>query len=298
MRSNKLLQTFATALLLAASAAASIVPDWATVLKAQSYYGAVDLRLSAQPSGAVRAGATTDVLVALANAGPDDAHGAHARAVLRGDVQPAATSGCNEDPAGFPLCTLSTPLVAGGTSDFLLRLQVPPSARGEIALALSAASLDDETNPGQELVLLQLPIEAHVDLRSSILCQRPYLTGGGSLSCQVTLQNLGSSAALTPRFTFAVNGASLFDFSCSSTRADLCPPALPAQWTSAVLGSNDTAVLWFQLTADPGVETVTVDVTALGTGEIEDYPSDNADTMFIPVPLFRDGFEVVPLAAH
>ena len=138
------------------------------MLKAQTYYGDVDLRLSAQTGwSSVRAGSTSDLLVTLANNGPDDAHGTRTRAVLQGNVLATATNGCNEDPLAYPLCTLSAPLPAGGTAGFPMRLAVPPDACGHIKVALAADSWDVETAPGQELVLLELPIEAHVDLRAS-----------------------------------------------------------------------------------------------------------------------------------
>lgn len=297
MHTHRLLQTFATALLLAACAAASVVPDWATVLKAQSYYGSVDLRLSVQSPGGVRAGADADLLVTLANAGPDDAHGARTHASVHAAAV-SATSGCNEDPLGFPDCTLAAPLPAGGSADYLMHLSVPPLARGSVTVALSAQSWDLETAPGQETALLELPIEAHVDLRASVLCDRAYLTGGGSLSCQLILHNFGPSAALSPRFEFDLDGADAFDFSCNATHGGLCPPALSAKWTSAVMQPRDTAVLWFQLAPARGVDTATLGVTVTGSGEIEDQPSDNAERLSIPVVLFRDDFEGVPASAR
>jgi len=292
MLSNRALRIVASAGLLAASAAAAIMPDWAIVLKAQSYYGMVDLHSSAQPDPAgVRAGSTSDLLVTLTNNGPDDAHGARTLAVLRGQVQPAATNGCSEDPLAFPVCTLSSPLPAGGTADYLMRVSVPPRARGQITIALAAGSWDTETASGPQPLLLELPIEAHVDLRASALCEHAYASGDAPLSCQIILHNAGPSTAFSPHYEIDAQGARFADFACSAPRTDLCPSALPANWSANAMEPNDSVVLWFQLYAAPGVETLTLRATTVGAGEIEDRPADNADVTTIPVPLFRDDFE-------
>jgi len=293
MRSNRLLQTIATTLLLAASAAASIAPDWATVLKAQGYYGSVDLRLSVQPAGGVRAGADTDLLVTIANGGPDDAHGTRTHALVRGDATVGATNGCNEDPLGFPACTLAAPLPAGGSADYLLRVSVPPLARGYVTVALSAQSWDVETAPGQETALLELPIEAHVDLRVSAQCDHRWLKPDMPLSCQIVLFNAGPAAAYSPQFVVDVAGSAVSDFSCNATRADLCPGAVPAQWQAALMAPTDTAVLWFQLNAAPLAETLSLQASALAA-EIEDHSADNGVALSVDVPLFRDDFEGAP----
>jgi hypothetical protein len=285
---------FAT--LLAASAAATLMPDWATTLKAQSYYGSVDLQLTVQPSATVlRAGVDADLLVTLANAGPDDAHRARTIAALDGDAVANATSGCSEDPFGFPDCQLSTPLPAGGSADYLMTLAVSPLARGHLNVGVAAVSDDFETAPGQELVLLELPIEAHVNLSASATCARSYVPKLHPLPCQVTLRNSGQAAAVNPNFYVDVSNAAVLDLGCAAPRGEPCPAKIGSGWSVNTLMPGEAVMVYFNLTVDSpaSVNSVRIDSRADSgsADEIEDSPLDNHDSITVAVPLFRDGFD-------
>jgi hypothetical protein len=288
------------AALLAASAMAALLPDWATTLKAQSYSGYVDLQLDVQldvptRNPSLKAGTDADLLVTLANAGTADAHRARAVALLKGDAIATATGGCLEDPLGFPNCTFSSPLPAGGSADYLLTLAVSPLARGHLKVAVAAASDDADSVPGRELVLIDLPIQAHVNLIATSACDRPYLPKSAPLSCQVTLRNAGPAAVTMPYLYVDANGMVVSNLNCNAPRPDMCPAQLPGAWEPTVVMPGDSILLSFQLTANPAFsyDAIFLDYGAFITsgGELEDVPVDNWNSNSIPVPLFRDDFE-------
>jgi len=287
------------AVLLVASACAALMPDWATRLKAQNYAGYVDLRLQVQLSSpsrvrTVRAGSTADFLVSLANGGPDDAHRARTSALVQGNAVVTGTSGCLEDPLGYPDCTLSAPLPANGSVNSHLTLAVSPLARGQLDVAVAAASDDPEDEPGQEFVLLQVPIEAHVDLQVASVCNRGYLTPNVPLSCRVTFHNAGPAAAVTPMLY--VNTFGYFsNVSCAAPRPELCTHYMPATWWPNVLLPGETITLDFDtaLTPNLGVDTWQMFVGAIPK-ETQDVPTDNVATASLPVAIFADGFDGDP----
>jgi len=288
--------------LLAASAAAALTPGWATTLKAQSYAGYVDLKVALSMADGSRihhvsAGADLDLLVSLRNDGPADAHRARAIASLQGAATPAATNGCLEDPVGFPGCTLADPLPAGGTADYLMRFGVSPLARGTLNFAVAAASDDPDSEPGQEIVQLQLPVDAHVDLSSSARCNRGYLPTDKPVSCQVTFRNDGQAAALSPYLdTYTYLSYEVLT-NCAATRQDLCP-LYPGGWNAAVMMPGDFVTLTMDLHSFTGISTeistLYFYVTTNSNNEIEDNSADNSGQLTLPVPIFSDDFEGDP----
>jgi hypothetical protein len=297
MRNNvwtKMLRFAVFAALLAASAMAALMPDWATTLKAQSYSGYVDLQLDAQTfTRALSAGTDAGLLVTLANTGTADAHRARTIVLLEGDAVASATSGCLEDPVGFPDCTLSTPLPAGGSADYLMTLAVSPLARGHLNVAVAAASDDAYAVPGRELILLELPIEAHVDLMASAACNRAYVRRNTPLSCRVTLRNAGPAASIFPIFSVNAFYATFSNLSCVAPRQELCPIQIPTGWEASVMMPGETVVLSFDLTIDPATaaDAISIDSGAFGGPETEDNPHNNTNSLVVPVPLFSDDFE-------
>jgi hypothetical protein len=292
---KKTLRACLFTLVLAASAAATLMPDWATTLKAQGHYGSVDLSLYVQPSTpALSAGTDTDLLITLANAGPDDAYRARTSALIDGEAFATATSGCNEFPLGFPDCTLSAPLLAGGSADYLMTLSVAPLARGSVTVAIAATSDDAEIAPGQELVLLDLPIEAHVDLQVSGACNRGYLMPDVPLSCRVKFYNAGPAGAISP--LLYINTFGYFsNVTCDAPRSDMCTSYMPATWWPNTLLPGETITLGFDITLTPdlGVETWQMFVGAQ-PNEILDVPEHSTAEFTLPVSLFADDFEGDP----
>jgi len=270
------------------------MPDWATTLKAQSYYGNVDLQLSAQPSAPIaRAGSSLDFLVSIANAGPDDAHSPRTHTTIEGIAAVTGTSGCLEDSSGFPDCTLSSPLPASGSADYLMSMAISPLARGYLDVTVAAVSDDAELAPGNESVVLHMPIEAGVDLGANVTCDRSYVMRGAALHCHVSLRNNGPAAAI-PYFNVNTGGATVSDLTCVASRPVLCPAQIPLAWKSNLIMPGEEIGLWFSATVAPSFSAEMFSIYASATpgyGEVESEPADNASESVVSVSLFRDGFE-------
>jgi hypothetical protein len=289
----KVLRFAVFAALVVASAAAALMPDWAKTLKAQSYSGYVDLQLSAVPSMKVlHAGTSVDVLASILNAGPEDAHNVRTLTTLDGLAAATATSGCAEDPLGYPGCTLSAQLNASASADYLVTIAVSPLARGFVTIGIGATSDDVEAAPGNESLQFQLPVEAHEDLAASASCNRAYVTRENSLSCQITLSNAGPAAA-TPYFNINTGGATISNFGCAASRAVLCPAQIPLAWKSNLLMPGEQITLSFAVSIDATFPAEAFSIYASATAgydEIEDHASDNSSAFAVTVSLFRDGF--------
>jgi hypothetical protein len=290
----RLLRIGAFGALLAASATAALMPDWATTLKAQSYYGNVDLQTSVQPSmPTVRAGANVDFLVSITNGGPDDAHRARTHTIIRGIAVVTGTSGCVEDSLGYPNCTLSSALPASGSADYLMTAAVSPLARGYLDVTVAAESDDAELAPGNESLLLHLPIEARVDLTANTACDRSFAIRGAALPCHIGLRNYGPAASI-PYFNINTDGATVSDLTCVASRPILCPTQIPFAWKSNLMMPGEQIDLWFSATAIPSFASEAFSIYASATAgyeETESHPSDNDSEHSVTVSLFRDSFE-------
>lgn len=296
---NKALRAAIFATLLTGSAIAALMPGWAVTLKAQGYVGYVDLKLDVQPSTpTLPAGGAADLLITLSNAGPADAARARTLALIEGAPVRKQSSGCREDPLGYPDCELSSPLPAGATADYLLALNLSPLARGTLNIAVAATSDDVEAAPGQELAFLRLPIEAHVDLQSNASCAQVAVMKNVPVQCVVTLGNGGPAAVVAPFFSLYSIGATMSLLSCDAPRPELCPLSASG-WSTAMLLPGEALTLTLELTMDPNFY---ADDIALNTGvfltsgnEIDDT-STNFRELDVPISLFRDGFEASPTA--
>jgi hypothetical protein len=278
---------------------AALVPDWATALKAQ-YYGAnVDLSLQATPSANIATpGGDIDMLLTAHDAGPGDAVRPRVLAYWDGGFTPVGTSGCSNDAEGFPLCYLAAPLLAGGSADYLVHGHIDPTARGEMQFVATLMSDDTETQPGDEVVLLRLPLQARVDLGTTVACTPARVRLGETAHCQVRFRNPGPSAAASPflQVTWSDGEASTFD--CSASQEPLCgfsvynfgADARPA-WQMP--GSEAVLQIDLPVTYPPAWnETLTVSASAqqLYT-DLETDSSDNSASAHVVVPLFFDGFD-------
>lgn len=301
---GRLLRRGAFLLAVTAAALAAVVPDWNARLKAEGYYGSVDLRLDLLPGGGPQAGKPFDLLLTASNAGPDDAHRPRVIATSRGDVNFTSSSGCTNDGAGFPQCWLPGPLAAGTHEDYLLHAQLSPTARGDIWFAAALTADDDELAPGDEIQIYRGTITAPADLRAQVACTRIVQR---RTTCTYRFSNSGPAAAMTPSLSVSFYGAVLgVHWSCSAVRDGLCGQT----WDSAnSLGASpalvlphDEIVYQAELQVDPDAvpnHDASLRVWAYissgnGFGETDPDPSNNSAGLDIEVPLFNDGFEAPP----
>jgi hypothetical protein len=218
-------------LTLGAAAVAALVPDWCVALKAQYYDSGVDLALGLTSSATtpVVAGTDLDLLFTAQNRGPNAATRPRVLLSLRGDVWPGATSGCNADPVGYPLCFLADPLAAGASSDMLLNTHVPPDARGSVQVIGAVVSDDTENLPGDEVAFFESQVVAQADISAVASCAPPYHRQR-PVTCTYTFHNDGPSTSNASLSAGLLTTEGTM-WTCTATRPELCPYISPGSST-------------------------------------------------------------------
>lgn len=287
--------------LAATALAAVLAPDWTAVLKAQGYYGNVDLSIAADiPPNPLRPGDEVDVLVLVANNGPDAAQ--HVRTVATAqNLSFVAASGCNS-AASYPQCQLADSLQAGSSADYLLRMRVPQDARNHVQFSASVMSDDTEIQPGDEIVLLKQRIEVPVDLLTDIICEYRQRTERVS-RCSFRFSNIGSYGARQPSLqaTIAAPTALRVNWRCESNPAGLCAGAQGSGMAYSVqpglLPAGASVMFFADFSLYAAAPLVTLDANArLNSlmGESELNPANNPTSVVFEAPLFVDGFDRNP----
>lgn len=280
---------------LVAVGAAALSPDWAAALKAQGYYGSVDLGVTLTPSQTPRAGETVDFLVTVRNGGPDAANRVRTIAGAQ-NLHVLETNGCAADPLGYPQCALPSPLAAGASGDYLLRMKVPTLARGNMVLSVSATSDDDEIAPGDEVALFKAPIDAVTDLGVTVHCDRQAFADPTSrVICDFDVRNTGLASALRPTLSFIINYPGSAYWSCAAPRPSQCPTGtlLTSQYDFQPISIEPGEALRVrgEFVQPPApAEVVGVNVS-LWANETDAYMPNNFVGTWIAVSLFSDDFE-------
>lgn len=185
--------------LAATGAAALLSPDWSSVLKAQGYYGNVDLGIEASAPARLTPGKKFFVYVTVRNQGPDTAHRVRTIATSQGLVY---VGGHDCDEPRYPRCALADSMDVGNLS-YALYMQVAYDARNHVQFSASVASDDTEVQPGDEIVVMKMPIYVPLDLRSDIACERAG-AAGATVRCSIRFSNEGSFAARLPQLQASV----------------------------------------------------------------------------------------------
>lgn len=292
---------FATGL--AATAAAAVMsPDWSSVLKAQGYYGYVDLGIEvAGLPETLSPGDEVTLAVSVANRGPDTANRVRTIATAQGLTFLGGHGSCGA--TYYPQCALADTLAADDVAAYLLGMRVPADARNHVQFSASVASDDIEAQPGDEIVLLKRRIYVPLDLRSDIACARSSQGQERVARCSIRYSNTGSYGARQPALQASVSyGAPQpVRWSCESTPAGLCaaaqanaagyvlqPLQLPAAASVTFFadiplrGAQPLVALSANASLNPAM------------GETDLQPGNNSSGLTFEPSLFVDGFDAAP----
>lgn len=275
-------------------------PDWNATLRAQGYYDYyVDLAVSifSAPDQAV-AGTSLPLLVTVENHGRDAAHQVRVQSLGNANLAPLQTAGCQQDPQGFPICQLPDAIAPGGSADFLYIGAIPGDAQGVAALAVSVTSEGIETQPGNELALLKLPVVSQADVAVELLRSSRHLTPGVVFHYSVVYSNRGPSDLAAVNIFTQTQGFSIDQASwrCTASGLALCPSenerGLP-ELREIVLPSNSSLRFDVRLTSyDVRLTDSTINTQVVTFGATLDPDLEN-NQWIIPVTeaVLGDGFE-------
>lgn len=283
--------------LTATAVAALLSPDWSSVLKAQGYYGDVDLRIEVTHTSPAISGEQVVFTIRVWNNGPDTAHRVRTVVAAPG-LQPITTLAC---PSGsYPSCNLADTLEPGQQTAYAVALLVTTGMRNHLQFSASVASDDSEIAPGDEIAVLKAPIVVNTDLRSEIACARRSLVAADRFAhCSIRFRNQGSHQALLPRLQARVAGtASPVQWLCQASLQSLCNGAVQGAsaytLTPPYLAPGDSVTFYADIRPNGAAPLVALDADALlnpNLGETDVQPGNNASSLLFEPSLFVDGFE-------
>lgn len=153
----------------------------------------LSLTLAASPEPPV-AGTDIAYTATVSNAGPSPA----SAVVVDFDLAPGllvnGTNGCQEDPSGYPQCTLGT-LPAKGAASVALFVSLPSSLAGAINTEANVSSGSAEANPGDEGAALVSVVAQVADLAVTKDNGETVARPGTAVVYQIGVTNAGPSDA-------------------------------------------------------------------------------------------------------
>lgn len=222
-------------------------PGWAAETQSQAYGGYVDLALDALDwPDPTLAGSTTSVPLRVTNLGPQTADIPQVVFSADASLRLSHTEGCVGSPAPSSQCVLGTPLAPGESRQLTFHGWLHPSARGQLTMGAFALSEAIDVQPGNEMAVVAIPIQAQVDLVARVLDPQPDVLPDGRLSWRFELNNAGPSDALEVWPNFYGYASTEIERNC-----------LPIDADSACAGDQGGAIiavgggLRFEATAPP-----------------------------------------------
>ncbi len=275
-------------------AAAVLSPDWSSVLKAQGYYGNVDLGIVLDAPGVVEPGQEFDLTVLVHNQGPGIAHRVRTVATAQ---QLSYVGGIGCDGPRYPQCALADSLDIG-VFGYQLTMRVPDYARNHVQFSASVASDDIETQPGDEITVIKIPVYVPLDLRTDIACAPINQAARGMVRCSIRYSSATAQGARLPLLRASVNAAQSPQWSCEATQPALCATAVASgnvyEATPTVLPGGSSVTFFADLGVSRALPVVALDAEARlnpAMGETDIAPGNNRSHLDYEPSLFADDFE-------
>ncbi len=145
----------------------------------------------------VDAGNNLTYTVTVQNNGPVAADDVEVNTTLPGGVLFSSTTGCNEDPAGVPSCSLGT-IGNGNSKVFTIQVSVDPGTSGTINATSTVTSSAIDNNPANDTANEETTVNAaanSADLSVAISDSPDPVAAGGNLTYTLTVDNAGPDTA-------------------------------------------------------------------------------------------------------
>lgn len=275
-------------------AAAVLSPDWSSVLKAQGYYGSVDLGIVLDAPGIVEPGQEFEMAVLVHNQGPGIAHRVRTVATAQ---QLSYIGGIGCDGPRYPQCALADSLGIG-VFGYQLTMRVPDYARNHVQFSASVASDDIEAQPGDEIAVMKIPVYVPLDLRTDIACARVEAGARGMVRCSIRYSSAMVHDARLPLLRASVDAAQSPQWSCEATQPELCATAAAVgnayEATPTLLPGGSSVTFFVDLRVSRANPVVALDAEARldpGMGETDLAPGNNQSHLDYEPSLFADDFE-------
>ncbi len=221
----------------------------------------------------VIAGTPLAYAVTVANAGPSHARYVEVTQTPPPGVTFVSTSGCAEDPAGVPVCTLDT-IAAGASKTYTVQFTVDSSTTGGITGQVSVSSQTTEAEPGDESAAEPTQVEAQADLT----LQRPEsmasVTAGMALSYSRVITNRGPSDARDVVIDDTLPLGTRLDW----TKGCAEDPQGTPTCTLGTIRAGDSKTITLGLTVDPATTEQLTDQASVRSQTEDPSPGDETAT--------------------
>ncbi len=177
----------------------------------------------------VDAGSQLTYTVSVDNNGPNAAEDVVVNDTLPAGVTFVATSGCVEDPAGVPTCTLGT-IASSGNASYTITVDVDSETLGMISNTATASSSTTELNPGDESDTENTTVVKMAEPTADLLVTKTSFPSahevGQVMRYTIRIDNLGPSDSngntVSDTFPAAVTG---INWTCAGTSGGACNTA-------------------------------------------------------------------------
>jgi uncharacterized repeat protein (TIGR01451 family)/fimbrial isopeptide formation D2 family protein len=156
---------------------------------------AADLRIvKSDDVDPVNAGDQVVYTIEITNDGPSDAVGVTVVDTLPAGMTLISTSGCSNDPAGVPNCSLGN-LTVGASTSYTVTVRVDASASGTLTNTAVVSATTPDPDTGNNTATEPTTIGAAADLRLTKVSDVQYVQGSGTIVYTLEVVNDGPSDA-------------------------------------------------------------------------------------------------------
>jgi uncharacterized repeat protein (TIGR01451 family) len=223
----------------------------------------------------VAAGDNITYTVTVSNAGPNEAAFVRVNDTLPAGVTLVSTSGCLEDPAAIPQCTLGD-IAAGASASYTVTVTVAADTAAGTVLtnAATAITSTNELDPSNNSTTEDTLVQAISDLAVSKVDNIDPVTAGQALSYTITVVNNGPSDAQNVQVseTLPANVSLVSTSGCAED-----PSAVP-QCSLGSLAAGASSSYVVNVMVDPSATGVLSNTVTVGSDSTDPDNSNDSDT--------------------
>jgi uncharacterized repeat protein (TIGR01451 family) len=208
---------------------------------------------------------------------------------LPAGVTLVSTTGCAEDPAGVPACSLGT-IAAGGFAEYTVTVAVDPSTLGSVVNSVTVATSSTESDETNNSATAETTVTAEADLSITKMdSSDPFISGGlQMLTYTVEVSNAGPSDASNVVVTDTLSPLAVFQ-STSGCQND--PFGVPdCQLGTIPAGGSASYTITVSVYRTDGVISNSVSVTSDASDPDggNDWVEEDTEVFAIPIPTLND----------
>jgi uncharacterized repeat protein (TIGR01451 family) len=220
----------------------------------------------------VLAGENLVYTLTVTNNGPSAAADVVVTDTLAPGVNLISTTGCAEDPAGAPTCSLGT-LAPSASAQYTITVGVDPATRGTLLNTADVTSTAGDPNPADNMASESTTVEAQVDLVLTKEAAPEPVPVGEDLVYTLTVTNQGPSQATNVVVTDTLPAA----VTLVSTVGCAEDPAGTPTCSLGSLAPGSWAQYSITVSIDPSPPPTLINSASAVSTEPEANPADNTD---------------------